>query len=274
AMTIGAGCWHTLGLLGGMGPAATVDVLDKIVRATPATCDQEHIPILVRCIPQIPDRSDALLGRGPSPADALARGARELRRSGADVLAIACNTAHHWYQAIHEAFGLPVIHIAETVAQDLLESGASGSIGIMATSGTILSGFYQRSLEAAGYNVLLPSPADQAGLVDHAVACAKSGDWKGARRGAHIAADGLFRRGAARVVLACTELPLALGLSTPGHGLLDANMALALACVRATRGDDARTYLRARRHDGTGDQRDNSKHDDGPEKATPHPFRP
>jgi aspartate racemase len=225
-----------------MGPAATVDVLDKIIRATPATRDQEHIPILVRCIPQIPDRSDALLGRGPSPADALAQGARELRRSGADVLAIACNTAHHWYQAIREAFGLPVIHIAETVTRELLESGASGSIGIMATSGTILSGFYQRSLEAAGYNVLLPSPADQAGLVDHAVACAKSGDWKSARRGARIAADRLFRHGAASVVLACTELPPALGLPTAGHGLLDANMALALACVRATRDDDARTY--------------------------------
>lgn len=236
---------HTLGVLGGMGPAATVDVLDKIVKATPATRDQEHIPILVRCIPQIPDRTDALLGRGPSPADALVRGARELRRSGAEVLAIACNTAHHWYQPICEAFGLPVVHIAEAVAHDLRESGASGSIGVMATSGTLLSGFYQRSLEAAGYNVLLPSSTDQSHLVDYAVALAKAGDLHTARQAARVAVDALFLRGARRVVLACTELPLALGSPMLEHGLLDANTALANACVRAARGNDENISWRA-----------------------------
>jgi len=172
-MTIGAGCWHTLGLLGGMGPAATVDVLDKIVKATPAARDQEHIPILVRCIPQIPDRTAALLGRGPSPVDALIQGAAALRRAGAEVLAIACNTAHHWYQPIREAFGLPVVHIAEAVMYELRESDARGPVGIMATSGTILSGFYRQYLEAAGYVVLAPLPGSQVGEVDHAVDCAK-----------------------------------------------------------------------------------------------------
>lgn len=230
---------HTLGLLGGMGSAATVDVLDKIVRATPATSDQEHLPILVRCIPQIPDRTDALLGRGPSPADALARGARELRRSGADVLAIACNTAHHWYQPIREAFGLPVVHIADAVTHELREGGVTGSIGIMATSGTVLSGFYQRSLERAGYGILVPAPEEQAGLVDHAISCAKAGRWDEAREAARTAADTLFKRGATCVILACTELPLLMGAAVAGSAMLDANTALARACVRAMRGAES-----------------------------------
>ena len=224
---------RTLGLLGGMGPLATADVLERIIRATPAQRDQDHIPILVRCVPQIPDRTDALLRHGPSPVDALVHGATALRDAGAEVLAIACNTAHHWYLPIREAFGAPVLHIAEAVLHELPEADASGPIGIMATSGTVLSGFYQQMLEAAGHAVLMPTPAMQVVHVDHAVARAKAGDWEAARHAAHHAANALFRRGARRVVLACTELPLAIGSPMPGQEFLDANAALARACVRA-----------------------------------------
>jgi aspartate racemase len=235
---------RTLGLLGGMGPAATVDVLDKIIRATPAARDQDHIPILVRCFPQIPDRTDALLRRGPSPVDMLAQGAGDLRHWGADILAIACNTAHHWYQPVHEAFGGPVVHIAEAVVNELRALGIDGPIGVMATRGTIVSGFYQRCLEASGYAVLTPSSAEQS-RVDHAVARAKAGDWSEARRIARAGADHLLHGGATRVVLACTELPLALGLTTHDHQLLDANAALARACVRAALGREPRAVERA-----------------------------
>lgn len=230
------GPMRTLGLLGGMGPAATVDVLDKIVKATPASRDQDHIPILVRCIPQIPDRTDALSGRGPSPVDGLVQGAADLRRWGAQILAIACNTAHHWYGPVQEAFGGPVVHIVDAVAQELQARGDAGPIGIMATSGTMASGFYRQRLEAAGYVVLAPSPTEQAGFVDHAVARAKAGDWDEARLAASVVARNLLRRGARRVLLACTELPLALMPAMPDHDLLDANVALAHACVRAALG--------------------------------------
>lgn len=232
-MTAGTRCPRTLGLLGGMGPAATVDVLDKIVRATPAACDQEHIPVLVRCVPQIPDRTQALLGRGPSPADALIQGAVALRRAGADVLAIACNTAHHWYRPIREASGLPVLHIADAVLHELHAGAVEGGVGILATSGTIASGFYRQYLETAGYAVVMPEPDSQRDQVEGAIARAKAGDWAAAGRLAQEAADTLFRRGAGQIVVACTELPMALG-HRPGQRLLDANLALAHACVRAT----------------------------------------
>lgn len=231
---------RTLGLLGGMGPAATVDVLDKIVKATPATRDQEHIPILVRCIPQIPDRTEALLGRGPSPLGDLMQGAADLRQWGAQILAIACNTAHHWYGPVQEAFGGPVVHIADAVVQALRERGSIGPVGIMATSGTMASGFYQRRLASSGYEVLVPPPADQSRFVDHAVARAKAGEWDEARYAARSAARHLLRRGAKQIVLACTELPPTLMPVTTDRDLLDANMALAQACVRAALGPASR----------------------------------
>lgn len=224
---------RVLGLLGGMGPAATVDILDKIVRATPASVDQEHLPVLVRCVPQIPDRSTALAGQGHSPCNALVHGATELRRWGADVLVMACNTAHYWYQPVSVAFGGPVVHIAEAVTQMLEATDVTGPVGLMATGGTIHSGIYQRRLEAAGYSVLLPSPTEQTGLVDQAVAKAKAGEWHTARALARYAADRLLQRGAARVVLACSELPVALAPTSSDDRLVDANTALAQASVRA-----------------------------------------
>src|SRR5690606_27665809 len=144
-----AGGWRMLGILGGMGPEATSDILAKIIRLTPAHRDQDHIPILVRCVPQIPDRTEALLGLGPSPEAALVRGAASLHGAGAEVLAIACNTAHHWYDQVCIAFDGPVVHIAEAVADELKPQGHGQTIGLMATQGAVASGFHRRALEQA-----------------------------------------------------------------------------------------------------------------------------
>lgn len=232
-MTTPQPAFYTLGVLGGMGPAATADLLTRIVESTPACRDQDHLPVLVRCIPQIPDRTDALLGRGPSPAAKLAQGARELRRAGAQVLAIACNTAHHWYPEIRDAFGAQVLHVADAVTEALRSRGGGTRVGLLATSGTLVSGFYQQRLQAAGYEVLVPAPGDQVQCVDRAIREAKSGRWDAARRPARAAAQALIARGAQQVVLGCTELPLALARSPLSPRLLDANQALAEACVRA-----------------------------------------
>lgn len=225
---------RTLGLLGGMGPAATVDVLSKIIDATPAECDQDHLPILVRCVPQIPDRTEALLGEGPSPREALVQGALELRAAGAEVLAIACNTAHHWYAPVREAFNGIVLHIASAVVDELHEICAAGPIGLMATRGTLISGFYQDAIDKAGYPLLLPTPQEQAELLDLAITHAKAAGWAMAHRSARCVAENLLARGASHVVLACTELPVVLGSMARDPRLLDANIALARACVRAS----------------------------------------
>lgn len=224
-----------LGLLGGMGPEATADVLTKIARAARASRDQDHIPVLVRNIPQIPDRTSALLSGGPSPEAALAEGARALRLAGADFLAIACNTAHHWHDAVSQAAGLPVVHIAEAVAAALEREEGERPVGLLATRGTLKSGFYQRRLGRSQAALLLPDDREQRDMVDPAIMAAKAGYWPLAESAAEAAVKRLVSRGARRVVLACTELPLALA-SSPRRGLLlDANMALAEMCVDYSR---------------------------------------
>lgn len=222
----------TLGILGGMGPASTIDLLVKILAATPARCDQEHLPIVVRSIPQVPDRTAALLKDGVSPEDALVRGALQLRQAGAGVLAIACNTAHHWYDPIRQAFGWPVLHIGRAVLAELAARHCDGPVGLMATRGTLQSGFYRRYLEDAGYRVISPTGWSQRHEVDRAIGRVKAGHWHEARRPARRAAQALLGRGARTLILGCTELPLALR-ADPLPGLLDANHALARACVRA-----------------------------------------
>jgi len=233
--------FRTLGLLGGMGPGATADVLTKIVAATPATKDQDHIPILIRCVPQIPDRTDAVLGAGPSPLDALVAGARALRDAGADFLAIACNTAHHWYEPVRAACGVPVLHIADTVIRELrdLECRA-GRVGLLATRGTLRSGFYQQRLIRAGYVPVVPTERTQTQNIDAGIAATKAGHLDSARTLVQSAVGLIRRQGVCSIVLACTELPVALGRVDPSAEMIvvDANMALARACVRAARADE------------------------------------
>jgi aspartate racemase len=129
-----------IGILGGMGPAATVDFLTKIVAATPAHCDQEHIPVIVWSDPRTPDRTLALLNPdSPSPVPALRDGAMALEKAGADFIAIACNTAHHWHHCIQKATTIPVLHIADVAVDELArtEVRAGGAIGLMGTNGIV-----------------------------------------------------------------------------------------------------------------------------------------
>jgi aspartate racemase len=223
-----------LGLLGGMGPSATADVFNKIIANTPASSDQEHIPIIVRSVPQIPDRTEALLKGGASPESALAAGARSLCEAGAQLIAITCNTAHHWYDVVAAASNVPVLHIATAVLAELDSRGARGArLGLMATDGTMASGFYQRRLSDAGYDLTTPSLDTQTHLVTPSILLAKAGRWEEARSCAGAAAEELLEAGAEIIVLGCTELPLALSgwVHADAHAL-DANLALARACVR------------------------------------------
>jgi len=115
----------TLGVLGGMGAMATVDFLRKLVEATPAERDQEHIPLIVRFCPEVPDRAAALAGSGPSPQPALVAAAVELAAAGAQALAIPCNTAHYWYDALCAAVPIPILHIVDAALAELQRRGVS-----------------------------------------------------------------------------------------------------------------------------------------------------
>jgi aspartate racemase len=107
-----------LGVLGGMGPMATVDFMAKVLRNTPADRDQEHIPTIVCSATNIPDRSAAILEGGPDPLPAMRDALHKLERSGVTCIAMPCNTAHFWYSSLQLETNIPILHIVDNVAAD------------------------------------------------------------------------------------------------------------------------------------------------------------
>ena len=221
-----------LGVLGGMGPLATVDFLQKLIEETPARRDQEHIPVIAYSVPQIPDRPPAITGNGESPLPQMLEGIHTLKRAGATAIAIACNTAHYWYDDLLAQGGLPIIHIADAACAALGEP-AVRRVGLMATDGTIAAGFYQSRLQARGLECLLNDAEDQRTLVLPAIEHVKRTELAQAHALASRAAQHLLDRGAQAIIMGCTEIPLAIEYQTSavsGH-CIDATRALARACV-------------------------------------------
>lgn len=224
-----------LGVLGGMGPLATADFLAKLVAETPAIRDQDHIPYVAWGVPQIPERPPAILDGGESPLPYMLRGIAMLKQAGAQAVAIACNTAHYWYDDLVREGGLPVLHIADAVCDLLAERGiASGTIGLIGTDGTVHAGFFQQRFAAHGLACVVSSRADQDQLVLPAIAAVKANELGRAHELAVRAVTRLQAAGAQAVVLACTETPVAIDFaaSAVSDRCIDATRALARACVR------------------------------------------
>lgn len=121
----GGGRRPSRNVLGGMGPLATTDFLRKVIDATPASKDQDHIPVVVWSVPQIPDRSASIFGSGESPWPTIREGVRRLEQVGAGCIAFACNTAHCWYEELRKGCGVLLLHIGDTAAERLVERGAA-----------------------------------------------------------------------------------------------------------------------------------------------------
>ena len=225
-----------IGVLGGLGPWATLDLFEKILRLTPARRDQDHLHVIIDSNAKIPDRSPAILGRGEDPTPALVATAVNLERAGADVLVIPCNTAHAFYDAVAAAVTIPVLHIMAEVATALRRDRPDvRRVGVLATRATIVARLYHTALAASGVEVLTPDASGQ-DVVTQAIQSVKAG-----RPGAELAAAlagvarGLVALGAGVIVLGCTELPFVLRSGDVEVPVLDSNLILAEAAVRAAR---------------------------------------
>ncbi|MDO0911908.1 amino acid racemase [Streptomyces sp. DT2A-34] len=224
----------SIGILGGMGPLATVDFYRKVIDATPADIDQDHLPIVVWADPTVPDRSAALIGRGPDPTPWLVRGAHRLEAMGARVIATPCNTAHAFLDEVRTTVRAPMLDmIAETVAEIRHHHPDVAAVGLLATTGTVRAGLCQRALEAAGLRVVVPGELSQGEAVTGAIRRIKAGDLGPAPVSLiERAAEELAARGAGLLVAGCTELPLLLGDRNAGLPVVDPTAALARATVR------------------------------------------
>lgn len=230
-----------VGILGGMGPAATADFYRKLVEATPASRDQEHIPVLMEADPAVPDRTAGFLHGGPSPLPWLRKGAKALEVRGAEMLVMPCNTAHLWYEAISQQLSIPMVHIVDAVVEDLLDQlgeRATGTlrVGLLGTTATVTGGLYPlRALQdhrAAHWRWVLPVQEQQA-ILEAGIAAVKGSDPDAGRLLVGQAFDALVQQGADAVVFACTEVPLALaGMNLRGVVCSDSTAALARCTVR------------------------------------------
>lgn len=156
-----------LGIVGGVGPLATAYFMQLVIAKTPATCDQDNIPMIVYNDPQIPDRTSYILDHeSPDPLPEMQKVIRWLEDAGADYLAIPCNTAHYFYDDLAAGTSLPILSIIQETVKRVESTVRSGdTVGLLATDGTLRSGVFQRQLEAAGYKTAEPTPEEQRDVV-------------------------------------------------------------------------------------------------------------
>ncbi|WP_010276715.1 cysteate racemase [Paenibacillus senegalensis] len=206
---------RTVGIIGGMGPLATVDLMNKIIQQTPARQEQEHLHLIVDQYPQIPDRTAAILGRGSDPVPYLVESARRLESAGAELIAIACNTAHYYVRQLEETVAIPILHMPrQTVAH--LEKRGVKKAGLLATDGTLQSRLYQDLLASREIDAVVPEPAVQQHVMQ-GIYAVKIGDLEMGVSLLAEAANSLAAAGAEVVIAGCTEVPIVLSTSEQLH---------------------------------------------------------
>ncbi len=198
-----------LGVLGGMGPLASAHFMLRLTMLTPADRDQDHIPTVLWSDPRVPDRTRGKLAGGADPLPWLLRGIRGLKAAGAGAIAIPCNTAHGWHDAL-AAEGLPILHIVDAAATALRQVAPSGPIGLLGTAATLRMRLYQDRLETQGWTCLVPDEAEMQARVSPAIALVKANRVAEAYEPLAEAVRSLAARGARAVVLGCTEIPLGI----------------------------------------------------------------
>jgi len=217
-----------VGVLGGMGPDATADFMSRVIRATPAQKDQDHLRMLVDNNPHVPNRQEALLRGGEDPGPTLAAMARGLQAAGADFLVMPCNTAHAFVKAITEAVDIPLVSIIDATVD---ACGDAGMVGLLATDGCIASGVFQGALADRGRVAVLPDDVEVEALMS-LVRRIKAGDTDpDVVAGMRAIAEALAVRGAEVIVAGCTEIPLVLDQGMLDVPLVSSTDALARATV-------------------------------------------
>jgi aspartate racemase len=222
------------GVLGGMGPDATVDFMAKVISLTPADKDQDHVHMLVDHNPTVPNRQAAILADGEDPGPELAAMAVRLEAAGADFLVIPCNTAYVFTDAVTSATSIPLISIIDVTIATAIKHGAT-AVGVLATDGCLQAGVYQEALRHAGVEPVLPSD-DELKEFMTLIQRIKAG-FQGGQigRGMAVLAAELVDRGAQAIIAGCTEIPLVLKDSMLNVPLVSSTDVLAQETVALAR---------------------------------------
>jgi len=228
-----------VGILGGMGPEATVLLMQKVIAAVPARDDCDHVPLLVDQNPQVPSRIAHLIDQtGIDPAPALAAMARRLQTAGAQALAMPCNTAHHYAGSIRAAATVPFLDmVALSVAHAQTLAGAGDSVGILASPAVRRVGLFDRAFGPSGLRPVYPDCDDSMLAIIRQIK-ARGPDQTARDALARASAD-LAGRGARLQMVACTEFSLIMDAVVPGVVVFDTLDCLVAAIVGFATAPDA-----------------------------------
>lgn len=225
---------RTVGIFGGMGPEATANFYAEIVRLTPAKKDQEHLPVLIYSLPQVPDRSSCIASGSREIVPYLTHAVKKLERGGASFIAIPCNTVHYYHADMQRAVRIPVLNMITEAADAIKrEYPQASTVGLLATSGTVRTKLYEDELTKRGLKVVLPDETTQQCCVMDAVYSIKSGGSKNTQADLLARAGSkLIQSGADVLLLGCTEIPLAFDVKRSRVPVVNATQVLASAAIR------------------------------------------
>lgn len=223
----------TIGILGGMGPLATVDLYRMIVESTRADCDNDHIRVYIDSNAAIPDRTAAILRGGADPVPEMLSALRNLEKCGADCVIMPCNTAHYFLPRLQAETALPILDMPAIAAARCAELFPGKRACILATKGTLESGVYARALEREGVAFMTPEEAERDELMRLIYDVVKaSKPIAPERENWRRLLERLRERGAAYFILGCTELPILSGILGEPGPFVDPSMELAKAAIR------------------------------------------
>ncbi|MBD3178450.1 MAG: amino acid racemase [Candidatus Latescibacteria bacterium] len=215
------GSKKTLGIMGGMGAMAGASFYRRLVESTPAENDQEHIRAVLYCNPGVPDRTEAILGRGEDPYPALLDSARILEGAGSELIVMACVSAHYYIDSLRRDIETDILSALEETAEAIKEDCPDGCrLGLMATTGTLRSNLFQPLLD--GYHILtLPDDLQESLVMGAIYGELKAGRITAGREKAVEALDILRDMGAEAVIIGCSELPLVIDRRSAGIPVFD-----------------------------------------------------
>jgi aspartate racemase len=226
-----------VGIIGGMGPEATVDLMSRVISATPAHDDIDHVRMIVDNNPQVPSRIKALIDKtGESPGPCMADMGKRLQNYGADFLVIPCNTAHHYYHQVVDAVSVPVLNMIELTVQRVCRDNPQlRKAGILASTAVLDIGLYHGCFDDKNVATLFPQPTEQADLmtlIQHVKAGQQDAE---IIAGFNAAAENLKQQGAQCLIIACTELSVLADELSNQLPVYDASQLLAEQIVQNAR---------------------------------------
>lgn len=226
-----------VGVLGGMGPEATLDFFAKLLAATPAQRDQDRLRVLIDNNPKVPNRNEAVAGTGDSPGPVLAEMARGLELAGADFLVMPCNAAHAFAGDISGAVNIPFLSIIqETATEAVRQNPGLKTVGLLAAAGCLDADLYQAAFAARGVEVEVPAATSRDVFMDLLYRIKRGEVGDAVRQSMAALAQGLIDEGAQAIIAGCTEVPLVLSEADISRPLVNSTDVLVSATVEFAAG--------------------------------------